>query len=79
MADTKFFEEITFLFESYLSPKRDRLKINVKDLTQDKVLEDMNYDKVFFDSELNIYKITKEGKLQRVDNENFEAVVMKQN
>lgn len=79
MADTKFYEEITFLFESYLSPKRDKIKINVKDLIQDKILEYMNYDKVFFDSELNIYKITKEGKLQRVDNENFEAVVMKLN
>lgn len=78
MSDTKFFQEITFLFESYLSPKKDKLKINVKDLAQDKILEDMNYEKVFFDSELNIYKVTKEGKLQRVENENFEAIVMKQ-
>lgn len=80
MKDAKFYQEIKFLFESYLSPKKDKLKIQVKNLSKDTVLSsnDMNYSKVFFDSELNIYKIDKEGKLTMVDNEDFEAVVMRQ-
>ncbi len=38
----------------------------------------MNYSKVFFDCNLNIFKIDKDNKIVRVDNENFEVVVMKQ-
>jgi len=80
MSDAKFFQEIKFLFESYLSPKKDKLQIQVKDLVNDVILtsEKMNYSKVFFDSDLNIYKTDKEGKIIKVDNENFEAVVMRQ-
>jgi len=80
MSDTKFYKEIKFLFESYLSPKKDKLQIRVKDLTKDTILtsENMNYSKVFFDSELNIYKINKEGKVVRIDNDDFEEVIMRQ-
>jgi hypothetical protein len=80
MSDAKFYKEIQFLFESYLSPKRDKLKVRVKDLSNDTILEHgpkMNYDKVFFDSELNIYRLDKDGKVVKVDNDNFEAVVMR--
>lgn len=58
MNDTTFFQEIKFLFESYLSPKRDKLQIRVKNIEKNTILESaqMNYSKVFFDSELNIYK-----------------------
>lgn len=80
MSDNKFYEEIKFMFESYLSPKKDRLKLQIKNITQNKILnsDDMNYSKVFFDSDLNIYKIDKSGKLQLIENDEFETVVMKQ-
>lgn len=81
MSDEKFFEEIGFMFESHLSPKRDKLQLRIKDVTKDSILEEsksMNYSKVLFDSELNIYKLDSNGKPVLVENENFEAVVMKQ-
>lgn len=80
MSDEKFYKEVQFLFENYLSPKKDKLQIRIKDEKKNLILSetDMNYSKVFFDSELNIYKLDKEGKIIRVDNENFEAVVMRQ-
>jgi len=80
MSDTKFYKEITFLFESYLSPKKDNLQLRVRNIKQNSVLSetDMNYSKVFFDSDLNVYKINKEGKLTKIEDDNFEAVVMRQ-
>lgn len=80
MNDTKFYKEIQFLFESYLSPKKDSLVLRVKNIEKDSILAEteMNYSKVFFDSDLNIYRIDKEGKITKVDNDNFEAVVMRQ-
>lgn len=81
MSDEKFYQEIDFIFENHLSPKKDNLLLRIKDLSKDLILEDsktMNYSKVLFDSDLNIYKIDKEGKIVRIDSDNFEAVVLKQ-
>lgn len=80
MNDDKFFQEIKFLFESYLSPKKDNLQLRVRNISKDVILteKDMNYSKVFFDSDLNMYKIDKDGKLVAVENDNFETVVMRQ-
>lgn len=80
MSDTKFYQEIKLLFESYLTPTKDNLQLRVRNIEKNSILSDteMNYSKVFFDSELNLYKIDKDGKLVKVDNDNFETVVMKQ-
>lgn len=81
MSDTSFYQEVKFLFESYLSPKRDKLQIRIRDIEKDSILEEsksMNYSKVLFDSEMNIYKINAQGIPVLVENENFEAIVMKQ-
>ena len=80
MNDEKFFQEIKFLFESYLSPKKDNLQLRVRNISKDVILteKDMNYSKVFFDSDLNMYKIDKDSKLVAVENDNFETVVMRQ-
>jgi len=80
MSDTEFYKEVTFLFENILTPKKDRLQVRVKDIAKNKILSnsDMSYSRVFFDSELNLFKIGNDGKIVRVENENFEVVVMKQ-
>jgi hypothetical protein len=80
MSDKKFYKEIQFLFESYLSPKKDNLQLRVRDIKNNSILSEteMNYSKVFFDADLNLYKIDKDGKLVQVDNDNFETVVMRQ-
>lgn len=80
MSDTKFFTEIDKMFEGYLSAKADKLQLRIKDVGKNLILEEsnkMNYSKVLFDSELNIYKI-EDGKIVRVENENFEVVVVKE-
>lgn len=78
-SDKEFYKQIDFLFESYLTAKKDGLKIRVRDISKNKILEDvdLNYSKVFFDSELNLYKIDKDGKMVVVENSNFETVVMR--
>lgn len=80
MSDTKFYKEIQFLFETYLSPTKDNLQIRIRDIEKNSILseKDMNYSKVLFDSDLNIYRINTEGKFIKVENDNFEAVVMRQ-
>ena len=79
MKDEARYKEVDLMFETYLSPKKDVLKIRVKDTSKEKIYEsnEMNYSKVFFDSELNIYKIDDEGKIIKIEKENFEAVVMR--
>lgn len=79
MSDKPFYQEIKFMFESYLTPKRDKLQIRVKNIEKDEILSEsqLNYSKVFFDSDLNMFKIDKDGKLVKVENENFEPVVMR--
>jgi hypothetical protein len=79
MSDENFYKEIDFMFESYLSAKEEQLQVRIKDISKDKILSDsdMNYSKVFFDSDLNIYKKTIDGKIELVNSENFQAVVIK--
>lgn len=80
MANEKFYSEVKLMFENYLSPKKDRLQLRVRDIAKDSILSEknMNYAKVLFDADLNIYKIDNEGKLLKVENDNFETVVMRE-
>lgn len=80
MSDTKFYQEVHLLFENYLTTKKDSLQLRIRNIEKNSILseKEMNYSKVFFDSELNIYKINKEGNIEKVENDNFEVAVMKQ-
>jgi len=73
MEDKEFHDKVDKLFESRLK----RHIIRVKDMEKDIVLteEDMNYEKVFYDSNLNIYKMI-DGKLSQVENKNFKALLL---
>jgi hypothetical protein len=79
MSNENFYKEIDLMFESYLSAKKDKLQIRIKNLSKGKILSDtdMNYSKVFFDSELNIFKRNQDGFIELVQDDNFEAVIAK--
>jgi hypothetical protein len=79
MSNENFYKEIDLMFESYLSAKKDKLQIRIKDLSKGKILSDtdMNYSKVFFDSELNIFKRNQDGFIELVQDDKFEAVIVK--
>ena len=79
MSDENFYKDIDFMFESYLSAKEEQFQIRIKDISKDKILSDadMNYSKVFFDSDLNIYKKNIEDRIELVNNDNFQAVLTK--
>lgn len=79
MSNENFYKEIDLMFESYLSAKKDKLQIRIKDLSKGKILSnaDMNYSKVFFDSEMNIFKRSQDGFIELVQDDKFEAVIVK--
>jgi hypothetical protein len=79
MSDENFYKEIDFMFESYLSAKEEQFQIRIKDISKDKILSDtdMNYSKVFFDSDLNIYKKNIEDRIELVNNDNLEWIIKK--
>jgi len=69
--DNEFHNKVDKMFESRL----DRNFIKIKDLVNDRILDDndMNYDLVMFDTNLNIYKLVN-GIPTLVENKNFKAV-----
>lgn len=67
-------------FETCNNMLKETLKMNkirVFDIKKNITLsdKDMNYSKVLFDLNLNIYKITDSG-IEKVNNENFKAVIV---
>lgn len=74
MEDKEFHDKVSEMFESRLK----RHVVRIKDLEKDKILteQDMNYSRVFFDSDLNIYKKNEDGSIELVENGNFKAVLL---
>ncbi|MDG1950937.1 MAG: hypothetical protein P8J32_09060 [bacterium] len=75
----QFHSDVDRIFESYLSTEPTP-KIMVRNTKTDQVMEQsakMNYSKIFFDSDLNIYKIDNAGTLVKVETSDFDAVVVK--
>lgn len=73
MEDEEFHNKVNDMFESRLKKNI----IRIKNIEKDKILteEDMNYSKVVFDSNLNIYKIV-EGELILIEDDNFKAFIL---
>lgn len=71
--DKEFHKKVDKMFKK----KLERNFIKIKDLVNDKILDDndMNYDLVVFDSNLNIYKLVN-GIPILVENKNFKAVYL---
>lgn len=75
----EFHSDVNSIFESYLATDV-RPRIMVRNKKTGQVLEHsatMNYDKLFFDTKANIYKITDAGTLEKVNSSDFDAVVVK--
>ena len=68
MEDKEFHDKVDKMFESKLR----RHIVRIKDVENNKILteEDMDYKRVLFDSDLNIYKIV-DGVPTLVENKNF--------
>lgn len=73
MEDKEFHDKVIEMFEGKLK----RYVVRIKDIANNKILteSDMNYDKVLFDSNLNIYKIDG-GIPVLVENSNFKAILL---
>lgn len=71
--DSEFYDKVDEMFESRLK----RHIVRIKDLENNKILaeSDMDYTRVLFDSDLNIYKITENGP-ELVENKNFKALLI---
>lgn len=72
----EFFQQMEDKFRQILSHR----KIAIKNTQTGQILEkeDINYNRILFDKDLNIYKINKDGQLEKVDAEKgYEAVILK--
>lgn len=73
MADEQFHSDIDKMFEYYL---KETPKPLLRVCQNGKILTDMSYTRVLFDSEMNIYKILPNGTVERVNNPEFTAVAI---
>ena len=76
LANGTFHTDIGLIFESYLK-KEEEPKIVIENTKTNKVILEMPYEKVVFGHDMTIYKIKKDGVLEKVDNPDFKAVVVK--
>lgn len=75
MENGVYHSDINKLFESYLK-KEDEPQVLVFDIKENKLIRKMDYSKVLFDTNLNIYKKTQKG-LEAIDSSLFKGVVTK--
>jgi len=71
----EFYKKVDEMFENNLNYEEVPI-IRIKDLKENKILENINYKLVVFDSNLNMYKLQENGCLTLVDNPNFKPMVV---
>lgn len=71
----QFHSDIEKMFESYLGDKSDKAKVMVS--KNGSIITKMNYSRVFFDSDLNIFKLNENGTLTKVEDAAFKAEIVK--
>jgi len=71
----KFFKKVDGMFEEMLKYEEIPV-IRVRDLKINKVLENLNYDKVRFDANLNMYKLLDDGAWILVNNPDFKPIIV---
>lgn len=71
-----FYKKVDEMFEEKLQYEEIPI-IRVKNLKDNKILENLNYDKLLrFDSNLNMYKLQNDGTWVLVDNPNFKPIIV---
>lgn len=73
MKNEQYHSDIDKMFESYLGANERPVLRIAKDGV---ILTKMPYDKVLFDSDMNIYKKNADGTLEKVTDPHFKAVVV---
>lgn len=71
----QFEEKVQKMFEEKLQYE-EIPTIRIKDLKNDVILDNINYDKVRFDSELRMYKLQDSGEWALVNNNDFKPVIV---
>ena len=74
--DKKFYEQVDGIFKNSLDYYEKEI-LYIKDKNKDEVLKILPYHKVFFDNNLNIYKLDNNNVPVFVADKNFETVVEK--
>jgi len=79
MEDTEFIKKVETMFQENLT-YTPKMVLRVKNIKENKVfgINDMNYGKIRFDHNLNIYKFDEKGEWVLVNNDNFKAIVVEQ-
>ncbi len=70
-----FYEKVEKMFSEKLQ-YQEIPTIKIKDLKENKILENINYSFIRFDSNLNIYKMQNDGNWTIVNNPLFKAVLV---
>ena len=73
--NNEFDDKVDAMFEENLKYE-DFPVIRVECLRENKILETINYSKLRFDSDLNMYKLTDDGIWVIVNNPNYKPVVV---
>ncbi len=72
----KFYEKVDKMFEEKLEYEEIPM-IRVKSLKDNRILENLNYDKLIrFDANLNMYKLKNDGGWELVQNPDFKSVIV---
>lgn len=72
-----FYEEVDAMFAEALDVKKDKLKLRIKQKSKNKIFLDSDYSKVFYDSDMNIYKLDVDGKPVKLEDSDFETIIIK--
>jgi hypothetical protein len=70
----QFHSDMENMFKSFLMTGEEPKIMVAKN---GKIIEKMSYHKVFFDSDMNIYKIKENGTLEKIQDAAFKAIVVK--
>lgn len=71
----QFYNKVDKMFEDKLYYEEVPV-VRVKSLKEDKVLENLPYEKLRFDSNLNMYKLLEDGTWVLVQNPDFKPVIV---
>ena len=73
--DNDFFKKVDKMFEDKLAYE-DRIVIRIENVKDKTILENINYNYLLFDSNLNMYKLQPDGKYVKIIVDGFRPVIV---